>query len=62
MFLWPCCSLSGAAAGFAAPKLKVVLYINGTLGDKSFFDSAARGVQKAAKELPITAKVIEGTV
>ncbi len=51
----------GAAAGFAAPKLKVVLYINGTLGDKSFFDSAARGVQKAAKELPITAKVIEGT-
>jgi basic membrane protein A len=50
-----------AATGFAAPRLKVVLYINGTLGDKSFFDSAARGVQKAAKELPITAKVIEGT-
>jgi basic membrane protein A and related proteins len=50
-----------AVTGFAAPKLKVVLYINGTLGDKSFFDSAARGVQKAAKELPITAKVIEGT-
>jgi len=53
--------LLGSAAAFAAPKLKVVLYINGTLGDKSFFDSAARGVQKAAKELPITAKVIEGT-
>ena len=50
-----------SAAGFAAPKLKVVLYINGTLGDKSFFDSANRGVLKAAKELPITAKVIEGT-
>ena len=50
-----------SAAGFAAPKLKVVLYMNGTLGDKSFFDSANRGVQKAAKELPITAKVIEGT-
>ncbi len=53
--------LLGSAAAFAAPKLKVVLYINGTLGDKSFFDSAARGVLKAAKELPITAKVIEGT-
>lgn len=53
--------LLGSAAAFAAPKLKVVLYINGTLGDKSFFDSAARGVQKAAKELPITAKVVEGT-
>ena len=50
-----------SAAGFAAPKLKVVLYINGTLGDKSFFDSANRGVLKAAKELAITAKVIEGT-
>jgi basic membrane protein A len=51
--------LSGATA-FAAP-LRVVLYLNGTLGDKSFFDSANRGVLKAAKELPITAKVIEGT-
>jgi basic membrane protein A len=53
--------LLSSAAGFAAPKLKVVLYVNGTLGDKSFFDSANRGVLKAAKELPITVKVIEGT-
>ncbi|HTP57813.1 MAG TPA: BMP family ABC transporter substrate-binding protein, partial [Spirochaetia bacterium] len=53
--------LLSAISGFAAPKLKVVLYINGTLGDKSFFDSANRGVLKAAKELPITAKVVEGT-
>ena len=45
---------------FAAPKLKVVLYVNGTLGDKSFFDSANAGVQRAVKELGITAKTIEG--
>lgn len=40
--------------------LRVVLYLNGTLGDKSFFDSAARGVQMAEEQLGITARVIEG--
>jgi basic membrane protein A len=52
--------LAGAAPAFAAPKLRVVLYVNGTLGDKSFFDSANAGVQRAAKELGVTVKVIEG--
>jgi len=41
-------------------KVKVVLYLNGTLGDKSFFDSAARGVNQAVKELGIVGKVVEG--
>ncbi len=41
-------------------KLKVVLYVNGTLGDKSYFDSAARGIDKAVKELGIVGKVVEG--
>ena len=40
--------------------VKVVLYVNGTLGDKSFFDSANRGVQRAVKELGIESKTIEG--
>lgn len=52
--------VTSAASLFAAPKLKVVLYVNGTLGDKSFFDSANSGVQRAVKELGITAKTIEG--
>ena len=55
--------LAGAAAlVFAAvsSKLKVVLYVNGTLGDKSFFDSANTGLEKAAKELGVMTKVIEG--
>jgi basic membrane protein A and related proteins len=52
--------VASAATVFAAPKLKVVLYVNGTLGDKSFFDSAQTGVQRAVKELGITAKTIEG--
>ncbi len=43
-----------------AEPLKVVLYLNGTLGDKSFFDSASEGVKRAEKELGIKAKVIEG--
>jgi len=42
-------------------ELKVVLYLNGTLGDKSFFDSAASGIQRAEKELGVTTKIIEGT-
>ncbi len=49
---------AGTTTGKA--KLKVVLYINGTLGDKSFFDSANRGLQRAIKELGIEGKTIEG--
>ncbi len=45
---------------FAAEKLKVALYLNGNLGDKAFFDSAARGVNRAIDELGIEAKIIEG--
>jgi basic membrane protein A len=44
---------------FAAP-LKVVLYMNGNLGDRAFFDSANRGFVRAQKELGITGKAIEG--
>ena len=33
----------GQESGGGGDKVKVVLYVNGTLGDKSFFDSAARG-------------------
>lgn len=57
MFVWSNVFVSSAGA---AEKLKVVLYLNGTLGDKSFFDSAARGVEMAVDELGIFGKVIEG--
>lgn len=43
------------------PKLRVALVINGTLGDKGFFDSAARGVKQAGDELGIIYKIIEAT-
>lgn len=43
---------------FAKP-LKVVLLLNGALGDKSFFDSAGRGIQMAIKELGVQGKIIE---
>ena len=39
--------------------LKVVLVVHGTLGDKSFFDSAAAGLKQAEAELPVSLKVIE---
>lgn len=41
-------------------KLSVGYYVNATLGDKSFFDSVKRGVDKAAKELGYETKTIEG--
>ncbi|UJW84998.1 BMP family lipoprotein [Devosia sp. SL43] len=39
--------------------LKVALVLHGTLGDKSFFDSAAAGMEKASAELPVDIKIIE---
>lgn len=48
------------ALSFAKP-LKVALLLNGALGDKSFFDSAGRGVQMAIKELGIQGKIIEAS-
>ena len=39
--------------------LKVVLVVHRNLGDKSFFDSAAAGLEKAKAELPVEVKIIE---
>ena len=47
------------AAVPAAAKLRVKLVLNGTLGDKSFFDSAKRGLDMMQKELGYETKVIE---
>lgn len=43
---------------FAKP-LKVALLLNGTLGDKSFFDSAGRGLELAIRQLGVQGKIIE---
>jgi basic membrane protein A len=50
-----------AAAPAAGEPLKVLLFINGTLGDKSFFDSAKRGIDRAVSELGVKANTIEAT-
>ncbi len=39
--------------------LKVVYLVNGNLGDKGFFDSAASGIQRIGSELGAEAKVVE---
>lgn len=52
---------SGAAASADQP-LKVINFINGVLGDKSFFDSAERGMVQAKAELGIEYKTIEAGV
>jgi basic membrane protein A and related proteins len=38
---------------------RVALFVNGTLGDKSFFDSAARGVRGAGTRHGLRTKIIE---
>jgi basic membrane protein A len=47
------------AATTGGEPLKVVLFVNGGLGDKSFFDSAKRGIDQAVAELGVEAKTIE---
>ncbi len=39
--------------------LTVALVVHGNLGDKSFFDSAAAGLEKAEAELPVDVTIIE---
>lgn len=41
-------------------RLRVALFINGTLGDKSFFDAAARGMAQVRQSLPVRTRVVEG--
>ena len=48
-----------AEAPAASPKKRVKLVINGTLGDKSFFDSAQRGMDMIKNELGYEVRTIE---
>ncbi len=53
-------AIPAAAQDYTAENpLKVALVLHGTLGDKSFFDSANSGMVKAMAELPVDVKVIE---
>lgn len=56
----PAASDAGAATG--DQPLRIVHFVNGVLGDKSFFDSAQRGIQRAADELGAETKTIEAGV
>lgn len=50
---------SAAGESSGSEPLKVVLVVNGVLGDKSFFDSAQRGLDRAEQELGVQTKTIE---
>ena len=43
-------------------RLRAVLFVNGTLGDKSFFDSAAAGMRQARQSLPVATRIVEGGI
>lgn len=48
-----------AKAGSSSDQLDVALLLNGTLGDKAFFDSANRGIKAIEKELGCKTKTVE---
>jgi basic membrane protein A len=68
----PAAPSAPASSGEAAPAedaaaapgepLKVLHFVNGVLGDKSFFDSAERGIQRAQAELGAEVKTIEAGI
>lgn len=60
LFLVGCSKSENNNQSTGEKKLNVALYVHGTLGDKGFFDSANAGVEKAAKDLNIDYKTIEG--
>ncbi|TWB21763.1 nucleoside-binding protein [Nitrospirillum amazonense] len=52
-------ALAGARAADGQPA-RVAFFVNGALGDKSFFDSAARGLRQAEADLHLATRTIEG--
>jgi basic membrane protein A len=51
-----------AVAGTPGKSVKIINLVNGTLGDKSFFDSAARGLAKAQADFGVNVKTIEAGI
>lgn len=52
-------TLTGARIASAQSSMSVALVVHGTLGDKSFFDSAAAGMARATAELGVDVTIIE---
>ena len=50
---------AGAVNTISADDTRVLLFVNGALGDQSFFDSAQRGLNQAEEEFGIEADIIE---
>ena len=53
-------SLGPGAGSGVGGKPRVALFVNGTLGDKSFYDAAARGLKNARASLGLHTRVVEG--
>jgi basic membrane protein A len=49
------------SGGSGGKQLKVALVVNGTLGDKGFFDSADRGVKRMQSQLGAQTKVLQAS-
>jgi basic membrane protein A len=57
--LTACGAKPAAPAAPAAPKFTCALITPNPLGDRSFIDAAARGIDRANKELPVKCDIIE---
>ncbi|TVQ25669.1 MAG: BMP family ABC transporter substrate-binding protein [Spirochaetaceae bacterium] len=53
-------SFAGGRQEAASDSTRVLLYLNGTRGDQSFFDSASRGITIAAEQFDIETRIVEG--
>lgn len=53
---------AGASSGVSAPNpFTIALVVNGTLGDKGFFDSAQRGMDRMASQLGAQTKTLQAS-
>lgn len=56
-------SLTAAQAqDLSGPPKNIVYFVNGNLGDKSFFDSGERGIKRVKSELSVSTETVEGGV
>lgn len=59
VMVFSACSKEAEEKKSDSGKFKAVAIINGTLGDKSFFDSVKRGMDHLEKEMDVEIKIIE---
>ncbi len=53
-------SFAGGGQEAASDSTRILLYLNGTRGDQSFFDSASRGIEIVSQQFDVETRIVEG--